>query len=115
MELANFRVQKSVNISQEKQGSRVVQVETIYIKNNERTTKNREPPLKLCLKKAGFLSSPPFSAHLRTAHHTRFAVLDDTTIFAILFARHRLPPRGMELANCPVQKSVNISQEKVGS
>jgi len=28
MELANFRVQKSVNISQEKLGSRVVQVET---------------------------------------------------------------------------------------
>ena len=29
MELASFRVQKSVNISQEKTGSRVVQVEKI--------------------------------------------------------------------------------------
>jgi len=35
MELANFRVQKSVNISQEKQGSRVVQVKKMQkqIKN----------------------------------------------------------------------------------
>ena len=56
MELANSRVEKNVNISQEKLGFRVVQVEKhhvsskIHITPNKKTKNHREPPHKLCLK-----------------------------------------------------------------
>ena len=73
MELANFWVQKNVNISQEKLGSRVVQVKKVHVHihvlysvfsatPNKKIQNHRDSPYKLCLEKACLLCPPPCSS-----------------------------------------------------
>ena len=69
MELANFRIEKPVNISPEKLSSRVVKLQKFHVHSVHvhvqppiKIQNHRKSPYKLCLKKACLLCSPPSSA-----------------------------------------------------
>ena len=88
MELANVRVNKSVNISQEKLVSRVVQAGKchthsvhVHLKNpNKNIQSDRELPFKLPFKKACLAYSPPSSALVMGSSSLRSPIVDIHTV-----------------------------------